>query len=319
MRRDMNIVILDQATISCGDEIDFSAFHKLGTTTLYANLSAPSEIIAATHDAQVVVLNKVNLDADLIAQLSTTVKLIAITATGYDNVDIAAATKRGIKVCNVPGYGTNAVAQLSVCLMLNCALQFVPQLDYMRKQGWNKQAGLAIQMHELAGKTLGVVGLGEIGTAIARLGLALGMQVIAYNRSAKHIADVELVSLEQLAAQADFVSLSCALTADTQKIINAEFLAQMKPNAYLINTARGGLIDEAALVSALQNKQIAGAALDVLCAEPPAADHPLLSLTNVILTPHIGWAPIEARQRCVDISESNINSFIYGNPLNLLN
>lgn len=315
----MNIVILDQATISCGDEIDFSAFHKLGTTTLYANLSTPSEIIAATHDAQVVVLNKVNLDADLIAQLSTTVKLIAITATGYDNVDIAAATKRGIKVCNVPGYGTNAVAQLAVCLMLNCATQFVPQLDYMRKQGWNKQAGLAIQMHELAGKTLGVVGLGEIGTAIARLGLALGMQVIAYNRSAKHIADVELVSLEQLAAQADFISLSCALTADTQKIINAEFLAQMKPSSYLINTARGGLIDEAALVAALQNKQIAGAALDVLCSEPPAVDHPLLSLANVILTPHIGWAPIEARQRCVDISESNINSFIYGNPLNLLN
>ncbi len=315
----MNIVILDQATISCGDEIDFSAFHKLGTTTLYANLSVPSEIIAATQNAQVIVLNKVNLDAALIAQLSSTVKLIAITATGYDNVDVVAATKRGIKVCNVPGYGTNAVAQLAVCLMLNCATQFVPQLDYMREQGWNKQAGLAIQMHELAGKTLGVVGLGEIGTAIARLGLALGMQVIAYNRSAKHIADVELVSLEQLAAQADFISLSCALTADTQKIINAEFLAQMKPSSYLINTARGGLIDEAALVAALQNKQIAGAALDVLCAEPPAADHPLLSLANVILTPHIGWAPIEARQRCVDISESNINSFIYGNPLNLLN
>lgn len=315
----MKIVILDQATISCGDEIDFSAFHKLGTTTLYANLSVPSEIITATKDAQVIVLNKVNLDAALIAQLSSTIKLIAITATGYDNVDVAAASLCGIKVCNVPGYGTNAVAQLAVCLMLNCATQFVPQLDYMREQGWNKQAGLAIQMHELAGKTLGVVGLGEIGAAIARLGLALGMQVIAYNRSAKHIADVELVSLEQLAAQADFISLSCALTADTQKIINAEFLAQMKPNAYLINTARGGLIDEAALVAALQNKQIAGAALDVLCAEPPAADHPLLSLANVILTPHIGWAPIEARQRCVDISESNINSFIYGNPLNLLN
>lgn len=315
----MKIVILDQATISCGDEIDFSSFHKLGTTTLYANLSAPSEIIAATKDAQVIVLNKVNLDATLISQLSSTVKLIAITATGYDNVDVVAATKRGIKVCNVPGYGTNAVAQLAVCLMLNCATQFVPQLDYMRKQGWNKQAGLAIQMHELAGKTLGIVGLGEIGTAIAKLGLALGMQVIAYNRSAKHIADVELVSLEQLAAQADFVSLSCALTADTQKIINTDFLALMKSSAYLINTARGGLIDEAALVNALQAKQIAGVALDVLCDEPPAIDNPLLKLENVILTPHIGWAPIEARQRCVDISESNINSFIYVNPLNLLN
>lgn len=315
----MKIVILDKKTIAFANEVDFSAFHHLGETVIYDNLTDPLEVIAATQDAQVIVLNKVMLDTGLIAQLSSTVKLIAITATGYDNVDVAAATQRGIKVCNVPGYGTNAVSQLALFLMLSCAIQFVPQLDYMRNNKWDKQAGLAISMNELAGKTLGVVGLGEIGSAIAKLGLAFGMKVIAYNRSSKHISDIEQVSLSKLAAESDFVSLSCALTADTQKLINAEFLAQMKSSAYLVNTARGGLIDEAALVAALKAKQIAGAALDVLCDEPPADDNPLLKLDNVILTPHIGWAPIEARQRCVDISENNINNFMYGNPVNLLN
>ncbi len=315
----MKIVILDKKTIAFADEIDFSAFNHLGETVIYDNLVNPSEVIAATQDAQVIVLNKVMLDAKLIAQLSDTVKLIAITATGYDNVDVDAATKRGIKVCNVPGYGTNSVSQLALFLMLSCAIQFVPQLDYMRNNKWDKQAGLAISMNELAGKTLGVVGLGEIGLAIAKLGLAFGMKVIAYNRSVKHVADVKQVALDKLATESDFVSLSCALTKDTQKIINAEFLSQMKPTAYLINTARGGLIDEAALVAALTVKQIAGAALDVLCDEPPKDDNPLLKLDNVILTPHIGWAPIEARQRCVDIAENNINNFLYGDPVNLLN
>lgn len=315
----MKIVILDKKTIAFADEVDFSAFSHLGETVIYDNLTDPSEVIAATQDAQVVVLNKVMLDAKLIEQLSNTVKLIAITATGYDNVDVDAATKRGIKVCNVPGYGTNAVSQLALFLMLSCAIQFVPQLDYMRNTKWDKQACLAISMNELAGKTLGVVGLGEIGLAIAKLGLAFGMKVIAYNRSIKHFADVKQVALDQLATESDFVSLSCALTKDTQKIINAEFLSQMKPTAYLINTARGGLIDEAELVAALKVKQIAGAALDVLCDEPPKDDNPLLKLDNVILTPHIGWAPIEARQRCVDIAENNINNFLYGDHTNLLN
>lgn len=315
----MKIVILDKKTIAFADEVDFGAFHHLGETVIYDNLTNQLEVIAATQDAQVVVLNKVMFDAGLIAQLSSTVKLIAITATGYDNVDVAAATQRGIKVCNVPGYGTSAVSQLALFLMLSCAIQFVPQLDYMRNNKWDKQAGLAIGMNELAGKTLGVVGLGEIGLAIAKLGLAFGMKVVAYNRSSKNIADIKQVSLAQLAAESDFVSLSCALNTGTQKLINAEFLAQMKPSAYLINTARGGLIDEAALVAALKGKQIAGAALDVLSDEPPSDDNPLLKLENVLLTPHIGWAPIEARQRCVDISENNINNFMYGNPVNLLN
>lgn len=315
----MKIVILDKKTISFANEVDFSAFQHLGETVIHDNLTNSIDVITATKDAQVIVLNKIVLNASLINQLSSTIKLIAITATGYDNVDVAAATERGIKVCNVPGYGTNAVSQLALFLMLSCAIQFVPQLDYMRNNKWDKQAGLAISMNELAGKTLGVVGLGEIGLAIAKLGLAFGMKVIAYNRSSKNIVDIKQVSLAQLAVESDFVSLSCALNAGTQKLINAEFLAQMKPSAYLINTARGGLIDEAALVTALKDKQIAGAALDVLCDEPPADDNPLLQLDNVILTPHIGWAPIEARQRCLDIAENNINNFLYGDPINLLN
>lgn len=318
----MKILILDRATTASNEkDIDFSGFDKLSETKtiIYNNLRNLEEILQVIDGINIIVTNKVALNADLIARLPETVKLIAITATGYDNIDLTAATKHGIKVANVPGYGTNAVSQLAMLFILACSVQFVPQIDYLRKNGWNKAAGLAISMYELAGKTLGIVGLGEIGAAVAKLGLAFDMQIIAYNRSQKNTPNIHQVSLHEVAAESDFISLNCALTVQTKHIVNAEFLSKMKPTAFLINTARGGLIDEEALISALNQKQIAGAALDVMNSEPPARDNPLLSMDNVILTPHIGWAPVETRQRCIDITIENIKNFMNGIKSNLLN
>ena len=313
----MQIVILDSDT--CGSGLDFSAFSKLAPTIIHGNLTQPDEILAAVAEASIIVVNKAVLDAKLIQQLPDSIRLIAVSATGYDNIDINAAAARNIRVVNTPGYGTNAVAQMTLALILNCATQLTTQVSLLRNAGWNKEEGLSIPMSELAGKTLGIVGLGAIGSRVAELALAFDMQVIAYTRTTKDLDDVKEVSLAELAARSDYVSLHCALSQENSGFINHEFLAKMKPSAFIINTARGGLIDESALVDALQNKLIAGAALDVLTTEPPAKDNPLLTMSNVIVTPHIAWGPLEARQRCLDITESNIASFIYGEPQNLLN
>lgn len=315
----MKILVLDKNTTTVNGDIDFSGFEQLGEMVIHENLNEPEAIINAANGVDVIVVNKVYLTEAIINRLADSVKLIAITATGYDNVDVAAASKRGIKVANVPGYGTNAVSQLAIFLMLSCAIQFVPQLDYMRAKGWDKMAGLAIPMHELAGKTFGIIGLGEIGLATAKLALAFGMRVVAYNRSIKNVDGIRQLELYEVAQEADFISLNCALTKDTAKIIDEKFLKCMKSTAYLINTARGGLVDEEALALAIKNKQIAGAALDVLSSEPPLPDNPLLGLENVLLTPHIGWAPVEARQRCIDITVANVAAFANGKYTNLLN
>ncbi len=313
----MQIVILDSDT--CGSGLDFSAFSKLAPTVIHGNLTQPDEILAAVANASVIVVNKAVLDAKLIQQLPASVRLIAVSATGYDNIDVDAAAARNIRVVNTPGYGTNAVAQMTLALILNCATQLTTQVSLLRSAGWNKEEGLSIPMSELAGKTLGIVGLGAIGSRVAELALAFGMQVIAYTRTAKNLDNVEEVGLAELAARSDYVSLHCALAQENSKLINREFLANMKSSAFIINTARGGLIDEDALIDALQRKIIAGAALDVLTIEPPSSDHLLLTMSNVIVTPHIAWGPLESRQRCLDITESNIASFMYGEAQNLIN
>jgi len=314
----MKTLILDKKTITVNNDVDLDAFNQFGKVIVYDNLTDQEEIIQASDGVSVIVVNKVMLNDVLIARLPDSVKLIAIVATGYDNVDVSAASRKGIQVANVPGYGTNAVSQLAIFLMLSCAIQFVGQIDYMRSKGWNKMAGLELTMHELSGKTLGILGFGEIGLATAKLAQAFGMTVIAYSRSLKQVEGIKQLPLLEVAKQADFISLHSVLAPATARVINKEFLQNMKPTAYLINTARGGLVDEEALAQALNTGQIAGAALDVLSNEPPEPGNPLLKTKNTILTPHIGWAPIEARQRCVDLTVQNIINFMAGNPTNLL-
>ena len=315
----MKITILDKNTITTTNDINLSGFSEFEEFEELPNAVDEAEILSKTQNSDIIILNKVNLNKRIINQLSAEVKLIAITATGFDNVDVAAATARGIKVCNVPGYGTNSVAQLVLQFILNFANSYPQQTLAMQQNGWDKQTALSMPMHELSGKTLGIVGLGAIGLEVARLAHAFNMVVITYNRTQKYIPYIKQVELDELAANSDFISLNCALTSDTNKIINAKFLKKMQQNAYLINTARGGLIDEEALANAIKNKQIAGAGLDVLTNEPPQPDCPLLNLENVALTAHIGWATIEARQRCMDITLENIKNFILNIPKNLLN
>lgn len=314
----MNIVFVDGATACYGDEIDFTVFGKLGQFTLYHNMSSEADILRVCEQADVILVNKAIFTASIINQFSPTVKLIVVTATGYNNIDVNAALKREITVCNVPNYGTNAVASLAMLFIISCATQFTAHLTKLRTNGWQVGSAFTFPMHELAGKTLGIVGYGAIGKQVGKLSAAFGMRIVAYARHPADDAHVEFMSLFDLAKQADFVSVSLALNSATKAIVNAEFLAQMKLTAFLINTARGGLIDEDALITALRNKQIAGAALDVLVDEPPRSDHPLLQMNNVIITPHIAWAPVETRQRCIDIAAQNIASFIAGTPINLV-
>ncbi len=203
--------------------------------------------------------------------------------------------------------------------MLNLATNLPKQLEALNTTGWSKQTALAIPMSELAGKIIGIVGLGTIGQEVARIAHAFNMIIVGYSREEKFIPYIRQVTLKELASQSDYVSLNCALSKDTAKMINQEFLANMKPSAFIINTARGGLIDEDALANAIKNKQIAGAGLDVLTDEPPLPDCPLLNLENTLLTAHIGWATLEARQRCINIVLENIKKFIQKTPQNLLN
>ena len=315
----MKLIFLDNASSFRKNEINFGEFNKLGDLVLCSNVTEEPEILNVCKDADVILLNKVKLNKSIIEKLPDTVKLIAMTATGYDNVDIDFAKSRGIMVCNVPNYSTQSVAGLVMLFILNFATNFSKRLIKNGTNGWIDKNRLEIPMYELTGKSLGIVGYGNIGKQIAKLGLAFGMHILVYSKSQKKDnASVEFVNLFDLAQRSDFISLNSALNKDNIGIINSEFLSQMKKTAFLINTARGGLVDEVALISALQNQQIAGAGLDVLIEEPPHVDNPLLNMDNVILTPHIAWSAIEARQRCIDITIHNIENFIAGNPINLV-
>lgn len=312
----LKIVFLDEITVTSGD-LDMSGFAKIGEYIGLENTNKITDILNVLDGVDVIVSNKCKISAEDVDLLPSSVKLVATSATGYDAFDINALSARGIKFVNVPGYGTNAVAQLAFAFILNFASGLHFQANLVTKKGWSPDR-LKIPMYELAGKTLGIIGLGDIGAKLAKMALAFDMRVIAYNRSYKEVAGVELVTLDEVARQSDFISLNLAMNQDTRHIISKEFLANMKASAFLINTARGGLIDEDALIKSLEDKQIAGAGLDVLTVEPFCSDNKLLKLANVILTSHIAWAPVETRQRCIDITIDNIINFFNDAPTNLI-
>lgn len=293
------------------DELDFSRLEaSLPQWRLHRQCS-PDEVAARIADATVVVTNKVVLDQDLLrgaAQL----KLVCVCATGMNNVDLDAAARLGIEVRNVTDYAGPSVAQHTLALMLGLATNWHHYRDDVRAGEWSRSPMFCL-MHrpviELAGKTLGIVGYGVLGRAVATLGEAFGMRVmIAESLRADGPADDQRVPLETLLSEADFVSLHCPLNDVTRHLISREALMVMKPGAFLLNTARGGLVDEQALADALRNGEIAGAALDVLSQEPPPADHVLLAkdIPNLILTPHNAWVSRECRQRLLDGVVANI-------------
>ncbi|EEG77150.1 NAD(P)-dependent oxidoreductase [Dethiobacter alkaliphilus] len=314
-------VFLNAAKINFDGNLNFSPLESITEITLFDH-SNHDEILERVKGHQVVITKELPLPGELLRQFLPDVKLICEAGTGFNNIDIAAATEKGITVCNVPGYSTEAVAQLAITFMLNFCSSLIQQ-QYMIKDGnlSNFSKHLQVPHVEMQNKTLGILGAGSIGRQVIKIARAFGMNVLTYSRTPKRWDDpaVQSVSLEELLQQSDFVSIHSPLTTETKYLIDRSKLKLMKPTAFLINTARGAIIKEEDLIPALQNGEIAGAALDVQDPEPPRPDNPLFTMDNVILTPHIGWQTIESRQRLVNLLAQNINAFKQGKPLNTVN
>ena len=317
----MKIVVLDGRTVNPGN-LDWTPVSQHGEFTVYER-SAREEVLERVGDAEIVLTNKTVLDKELIDAMPN-LKYIGVTATGYNVVDLAAARARNVPVTNIPEYGTFAVAQYTMALILELASR-VGLHDAAVKNGeWINSRDFCFwkaPMVELEGRTLGLIGYGRIGKAVEKLAKAFGMNVIAYNRSQceEGKAIGSYVNFDDLLATADVVSLHCPLTAENTGMIGAENIAKMKDGAILLNTARGPLVDEAALAAALRSGKLRGAACDVISAEPMKADNPLKSAPNCIVTPHMAWAPIESRKRIQDCTERSIQAFLDGHPINTVN
>jgi len=315
----MRIIVLDGYTLNPGD-LDWSPLRDLGDCNFY-DRTAHAETRMRMEGAAVALTNKVRITRELIMQLPD-LRYIGVTATGTNVVDLLAARERNIVVTNVPAYGTQSVAQATLGLLLNLAHGISHHARSVQQGRWTRSADWCYwdcPLVELSGLTAGIVGFGEIGRTVSQLMNALGMKVLVTTRSQTGFPDyVTSTSLEALLAESDVVSLHCPLTEQTQRLINAQHLALMKPSAFLINTSRGGLIDECALAEALNSGRLAGAGLDVLGAEPPSADNPLLSAKNCVITPHLAWGTRAARKRLLQVVVSNLAAFIRGNPANVV-
>ncbi len=312
----MNIVFLDGYTLNPGD-LDWQPIRTLGNTTIY-DRTAKDEIIERAQHADAILVNKVILSADILAQLPR-LKYIGVAATGYNNIDIQAAKQRNIIVTNVKAYGPASVAQHTFALLLALVNRIETHSQSVFNGDWSSSADFAYwktPLTELAGKTIGLVGLGDIGSQVAAIAQAFGMKVIAYRKNPMLTANtnITMVSLDDLFKHSDVVSLHCPLTEETKGLINTKTLASMKPTALLLNTGRGPLIQEAELAQALAAGTIGGAGLDVLSTEPPAADNPLLSAPNCVITPHVAWATLEARQRLLQMVSEHLKAFQNGTP-----
>jgi glycerate dehydrogenase len=315
-----HVVVLDGYTL-VADDLNWDGLKQLGRCTIY-DRTAEDEIVSRSLDADAVIVNKIPIDAEVIAQLPK-LKYIGVTATGTNIVDLAAATSRNIVVTNVPGYGTPSVAQMVFAHLLNLAQRVGDHSALVRTGRWASSPDWcfwATPQIELAGLTMGILGFGAIGREVAKIAHAFGMKIIATNRSkTDHPNYVQMVDLDTLFQTADALSLHCPLTSETREIVNRERLATMKPSAFLINTGRGQLVEERALADALSAGKIAGAGLDVLSTEPPPADHPLVNTPNCFISPHIAWATKSARARLLDATIENLTAFLAGKPKNVVN
>ena len=315
----MDIVVLDGYTLNPGD-LGWNELQSLGRCTVYDRTDTV-DIVHRAKEAQIILTNKTPLTKETIDALPQ-IRYIGVMATGYNVVDVAAAKHRGIVVTNVPAYGTASVAQTVFALLLELTQRVRLHADLVKYGAWSGQPDFSFwqgELIELAGKTLGIVGFGNIGREVATIAAAFGMKVIVATRSHtpsdKHI---QFVDLDTLFKTSDVISLHCPLTEETKYLVNQHRLAQMKHTAILINTSRDALIDETALVDALNNNKIAGAGLDVLCVEPPPKDHPLFNAKNCVITPHYAWATLESRQRLMNIAIANLRAFLNGESINVV-
>ena len=316
----MTIVILDGYALNPGD-LSYDNLRQFGTLKVY-DRTIPEQVIERAKDADAILINKVVLGEQEFAQLPH-LRYIGVQATGYNVVDIEAARKHNITVTNIPAYSTASVAQMVMAHLLN----ITQSVDYYTKQNragrWTKSPDFCYWDNspiELAGKQMGIIGYGRTGSAVAQLAQAFGMKIATYTSKSQEVLPegVEKLSLDELFATSDVLSLHCPLTPTTRHLVNAERLALMKPTAILINTARGPIVDEQALANALNSGALHAAGIDVLCEEPPVKSSPLLTAHNCFITPHIAWATLEARTRLLQICEANLRAFIEGQPQNVV-
>jgi glycerate dehydrogenase len=315
----MKIVVLDGFTLNPGD-LSWNDLQSLGSCEVY-DRTPEHEVIRRSVDAEILLTNKTKLAREHIQSLPK-LRHIGVLATGTNVVDLKAARERNIPVTNVPGYGTKSVAQTTIALLLELCHHVGHHSKTVHEGRWSRNVDWCywdFPLIELDGLTMGVVGLGNIGRAVAALARAFGMRVLVYTASRRIAELVSFTDLESLFRQSDVVSLHCPLTPETQNLVNSQRLSWMKPSAFLLNTSRGGLVDERALADALNSGRIAGAGLDVLSTEPPPLGHPLLSAKNCIITPHLAWATRASRSRLMNAAAENIRAFLNGKPQNVVN
>lgn len=312
------IVVLDGYAANPGD-FNWDELEELGSCTIYER-TAKQDILERAEGAEIILTNKTSITAETIDKLPL-LKYIGVIATGYNIVDIEAARKRGIVVTNIPAYSTNSVAQLTFAHLLNIAQRVQTHSDEVKKGRWSSNKDFTFwdtPLIEIHGKKMGIIGLGNTGMATAKIALSFGINVYAYTSKKQEDLPkgIQKIELEDLFKKCDIISLHCPLNEETKEIINKNTLALMKSSAILLNTARGGLVNEKDLADALNNERIYAAGVDVLSQEPPLPDNPLLSAKNCFITPHFAWASFSARERLMNILLENIKAYIQGNPIN---
>ncbi len=317
----MKIVVLDGFTLNPGD-LSWESLKSLGDVSVYERTSA-DKIIERSAGAEIVITNKVVIDQKIISQLPA-IKYIGVLATGFNVVDIEAAKEAGIMVTNIPAYSTDSVAQMVFAHILNFTQRVDMHSNSVKSGRWANCIDFTYQLTpqiELSGKTIGIIGFGKIGQAVARVALAFSMKVVFYNRSRKDgaVENTTQVDLQSLVKVSDFISVNCPLTAENEGFVNEQLLQFAKPSAFIINTGRGPLLNDKDIANALNAGQIAGLGVDVLATEPPLENNPLLSAKNCFITPHIAWATLEARQRLMKIAVQNIKAYLDAKPENVVN
>ncbi len=315
----MNIVFLDSFTLNPDEIVDWSVLKNYGNLTLFDRVFS-EDIVTLAKDADIILTNKAPLNAKTLAALPN-LQMICVMATGYNVVDIDFAKKRGIVVSNIPSYSSSAVAQHTWALILELSNKIERFNKNVRNYWTSSQDFCYDHQHivDLENKTLGLIGIGDIGKKVAKIAHGFGMKVIANSNSMQSVDGIEIKELEAIFKESDIISLHCPLNSETNQLISKDSISLMKKSSFLINTARGGLINEEDLAEALINQTIAGAALDVLSVEPPSVLNPLISAPNCIITPHIAWGSVESRKKLIKIAEENILSFLNGKPINVVN
>lgn len=308
-------VVLNASLVNYDGNIDYS---QIASEVVIYDETSEDKILERVEGFTIVVTKEMKVSGDIIRKFPDSVKMICEAGTGYNNIDLDAVREKGIMLCNIPAYSSERVAHTAILLILNLASSMQKQIRMLSEGNHdNFHKHLMVDHVELNGKTLGVIGYGNIAKEIIKVAQALGMKILVSTRTSRaDEGEIHFTTNEEVLKQSDFISLNCPLNESTRHMINKETLAMMKPTAYLINTARGALIDEKELINALQNNVIAGAGLDVQEVEPLDDTSPLYTMDNVIITPHMGWRGLETRQRLVSIIRDNISAFSKGQPIN---